>query len=65
MNQIYDELNRVLDDAGVPKIVRERCPWCGGAGKVYATSRGNRREIIFTESCSACAGNGFITVEAA
>jgi len=64
MNQIYDELNRVLDDAGVPKIVAQRCPWCGGAG-TYATNLDPDATLWEVQHCTACAGNGYITVEAA
>jgi len=61
MDMIYDELNRVLDSAGVPRIVRERCPYCHGSGL---------REIGIgplarLDTCHACVGRGYIAAEAA
>jgi len=61
MDMIYDELNRVLDSAGVPRIVAQRCPWCGGKGAVIRRYYEYGRAHL--EPCTACAGNGKITVE--
>jgi len=69
MDMIYDELNRVLDSAGVPRIVAQRCPWCDGKGTVVSRRVGDRgysSDWGYTlERCTACAGNGKITVEVA
>jgi len=62
MDMIYEALNKVLDDAGCPKIVRERCPWCQGTGNVMRDAHARLLEL---RCCTACAGNGYITVEAA
>jgi len=63
MDMIYDELNRVLDSAGVPRIVRERCFQCGGAGIVPRWHEGEQLAMI--ERCSACGGCKTITREVA
>ena len=60
MDMIYDELNRVLDSAGVPRIAAIVCPYCGGSGYVPRPSYTNIPRVA---RCTACAGNGKITVE--
>jgi uncharacterized protein (DUF983 family) len=67
MNLIFDALHQALDAgdgrmdaAGVPKIVRERCPYCGGFGERLIEGW----LPLERHRCTACAGNGYITVEA-
>ena len=64
MDMIYDELNRVLDSAGVPRIVRERCPnpRCIN-GEVEVRHIGSCQ--VSVQRCMTCHGLGAISVEAA
>lgn len=68
MNLVYDALNGVIagaeqrmNDAGVPRIVQERCFVCGGRGtRERTTSAG-----VQIDYCAACASRGYVLKEAA
>jgi len=67
MNLIFDALNaqldagdRRMDAAGIPKIVRQTCPQCGGSGYVPYTGLSRLRAHEF---CLLCRRKGFVNVE--
>lgn len=55
MNATYDAL-----DGSFPRIVRERCPYCGGSGRVAERLAQGQFRVM---PCRPCAGNGHITRE--
>jgi DnaJ-class molecular chaperone len=68
MNLIFDALHsaldagdRRMDAAGVPKIVRERCPYCAGSG-LREIGVGPLAKL---DTCHACVGRGYIVAEVA
>ena len=56
----YSALNRALDDAA-PRIVRVKCGWCEGIGKVEVRDGTAFPALAI---CSQCCGRGYINVEA-
>lgn len=56
-------LHRIAESFCAPRVVREVCPTCDGAGLV-ATSSWQKPEM-HVESCGTRAGTGFVSREVA
>jgi len=63
MDMIYDELNRVLDSAGVPRIVRERCPNPRCINGEVEVTHMSTCQVSF-QPCRQCNGRGYVLAEA-
>ena len=60
MSGLLSDAEKRMDAAGIPKLVRERCPFCAGSG-LREIGRGPLAKL---DTCAACFGKGFVNVEA-
>lgn len=59
MNGLLSDAEKRMDAAGIPKLVRERCPFCAGSG-LRELGHGPLAQL---DTCAACTGRGYITCE--